>query len=114
MDIDFFQDEKEDDAKIMQISSLVFKRTRVLVKLSQALSVALLYRVEFAQQKRIATNLATNQALVAKVRHTDLVIKRIQKFQLELEVKGCLLCPDRVLQIEGMAEQMTLKDSSFD
>ena len=114
MEIDFFQDEKEDDAKIMQISSLVFKRTRVLVKLNQALSVALLYRVEFAQQKRITSDTAANHALVAKIRRTDVVIKRIQRFQLELEVKGCLLCPERVLQIEGMVEQITLKDSSFD
>ena len=114
VEVDFFQDEKEDDAKIMQISAIVFKRTRILVKLSQAMSVALLYRVEFAQQKRIATNPATNHALVAKIRRTDIVIKRIQRFQLELEVKGCLTCPERLMQIEGMVEQITLKDSSFD
>ena len=114
MEIDFFRDEKESDEKIKQISSLVFKRSRILLKLQNALSVAVLYKVEFIQQKRHESNSATIRALVGKIRHTELVMKQIQKIQLDIEASGCILCPDRMLKFEKMAEQATLKDNSFE
>ena len=113
-ELDIFRDSKCKDPKIKQTSSLVFKKIRLLVKLNEAMCVAVTYKLEYRQLENKQTDQAVLLDLTKKVLRLDRLIEQIQDTRLELIHNSGLICQERVRHYESLIRQMTINDGDLE